>query len=322
MARSSNHSALPQLSAGAQQPRKSGSVQRRTMEVKPAARNAETRTRRVNWTRKTGPSVAALPLVVTFFATLNRSQVKHAYNLSKTVRIPAPYMVFCDGVACDAILEARKDSARWHKTTLSRGWSMARLAHAVARALNATVDNLMRAAEASAGDRLHCRSAELVLIWLAKPVLLGLAMARFPQQQRFAWVDAGFNAYNSRTYRSVPTAPWTLMWPSHGVALRLHHKCCKPPHIRPYQNRSCVQGTFLFGSSPAWQRFIAAYVKHVARVVHSQASWAGRRCTRSDVCWPLRPPPSSPPPPHRVPLLVPQRSAASMCGPGLDDGRD
>jgi len=232
------------------------------------------------------PSVAhedaQLPLVATLHIDLARSLVKHYYNLTRTVRVRAPYHVFCDSTACDAIGQARADARRWLTTSFSRGWDVPRLVSALARAFGVEEAALLRAARRSAdapGDRMHCPSAELVLIWLAKPVMIGLAMAQYPERERFAWVDAGFAAYRGAP-RGVPPAPWLKFWPDSGLAVRFHPKCCKPPHIRPSRNGSCVEGTYLYGSRASWERFISAYVAEVARLVRSQEEWSGRRSER------------------------------------------
>ena len=136
----------------------------------------------------------------------------------------------------------------------------------------------MHAANRSAGDRLHCRSPELLLIWLAKPVLVALAMASFPERRRFAWVDAGFNAYRRRS-KPVPPAPWLRprLWPERGLAVRFHPKACKPPHIRPARDGACVQGTYLYGARQSWERFNAAYLARIAQLVRAQEEWGSRR---------------------------------------------
>eukprot|EP00316_Scyphosphaera_apsteinii_P020201 CAMPEP_0119306084 /NCGR_PEP_ID=MMETSP1333-20130426/6908_1 /TAXON_ID=418940 /ORGANISM="Scyphosphaera apsteinii, Strain RCC1455" /LENGTH=653 /DNA_ID=CAMNT_0007309303 /DNA_START=348 /DNA_END=2309 /DNA_ORIENTATION=- len=214
------------------------------------------------------------PLVVTFMMNLPSSKRKHTYNLSKTVAIRAPLHAYCSDVACNEILQARADTG--HATTTEKGWKMARLLQLVAEALGVEEVRLLQAVQRSAGDRLHCRSEELVLIWLAKPILVRLAMNRFLEMDRFAWVDAGFNAYKGKRWKEVPIAPWHRFWPKDGIAVRLHKKCCKPLHIRPTRNASCVVGTYLYGSRLGWERFINAYVLHVAELVRTQDVWGSR----------------------------------------------
>lgn len=214
-----------------------------------------------------------LPLVVTFFMQLDKTKVKHGYDLSTTTTIRAPYMAYCDDASCASILDARADASRWLQTTVDSGWNYERLLRNVSSTLGVGEEELLKATTRSAGDRLHCRSAELVLIWLAKPLLVSHAMAAFPTRDRFAWVDAGFKAYMGK---GVPSAPWERFWPERGVAVRRHSRCCKPPHLRPARNSSCVEGTYLYGSRAGWERFIAAYRRRVRELVSSQENWGAR----------------------------------------------
>ena len=80
-----------------------------------------------------------------------------------------------------------------------------RVINATAAALQVTPQDLVRAAQLSVareGDKGKCPSADLMLLWLAKPVLVGHAMDHFPDQTRFAWVDAGFNEYRAHHHKT------------------------------------------------------------------------------------------------------------------------
>ena len=224
------------------------------------------------------------PLVVTLFISLPHQQVKHSYDLERTVQIAAPYVVYCGGAACELIAKARADVDKWSTTTLRRGWTIQRLLYLVANALGTPAHTLWQALQRSVTGPVDwgarrgwnaCPSPEFILLWLSKVPLLRQAMREFPEQQKFAWVDAGFNFYRM-VGRPVPPPPWLAFWPVRGVAARRHRDACDAQYWsrtsrRPFAR--CVYGAFMYGSRSGWGRFIHAYLTHVEKVVTTQAVW-------------------------------------------------
>lgn len=242
------------------------------------------------------PDALPHPLVVTAFIMLRSSQQKHGYDLTRTVRIPAPYLVFCGGDACDEIREARREVAAWGPTTIVTDYgTMSSLRAFMAHELHVTPERLMRAADHSTtntwdreeGGGHNCPSGDLVLIWLAKTLLLRDAMRRFPEQQRFAWVDAGFNQYHADEY--VPPAPWLRVPETGAIAVRFYwnfqHSMGTCHNLQRGTSFShCIYGAWMYGQRRAWQTFIDHLLTRVNELVESQDTWIaqGRKMLCSD----------------------------------------
>ena len=136
----------------------------------------------------------------------HRKLTKHGYNLTTSVRVRAPYYIFCD--AGEAMVRARQPVAAYGPTTLDRGWSVDKVVKEIAsRLAGVTEEQVWAAARKSvwATDRHaksgRCPSAELNLIWVAKPFFVAKAMERSPGVRAFAYVDAGFAHYVSAARR-------------------------------------------------------------------------------------------------------------------------
>ena len=55
----------------------------------------------------------------------------------------------------------------------------------LAQRLGVTIPELLRAASAAVTQQ-HCPSEKLVVVWLAKPLIVELAMQAHPERERFA----------------------------------------------------------------------------------------------------------------------------------------
>jgi len=237
------------------------------------------------------------PLVVTAFIMLSRSQVKHSYDLGNTVRIPAPYLVYCGGSACDEIREAREDAAVWGTTTIITDYGEVELlTQFVAQETRVNPDRLRSAAAASTTSAHdpeeygghNCPSGDLMIIWLSKTLLLKDAMRRYPEQQRFAWVDAGFNRYNSADY--VAPAPWLRLPEQNGaIAVRFYwnfqHSVGTCHNFQRGTDFShCIYGAWMYGQRRAWQTFVDHLLQRLHELVETQDTWiaAGRKMLCSD----------------------------------------
>ena len=237
------------------------------------------------------------PVVVTLFFYLNASAVKHSYDLKRTTQIQAPYYVFCGEPACTQILEGRADG-RWGSTTIDDEWDTNRLLTHVAKAMNQPEGKLWQALRLSVTDTRWaatangwraCPSPELMLIWLSKVVLLSAAMAALPDQQRFAWVDSGFNHYRLMG-TAVPPAPWLRWWPRRGIAMRRHANACDKNFYDYAATRRfdrCVYGAYLYGTRSAWQRVSTAFLRRAGEHVANESTWGikgeRRMCSDQDI---------------------------------------
>ena len=132
---------------------------------------------------------AVRPLVVTAFIRLARNGTKHGYTFEHALRVPAPYWAYCGVPDCQLIKEAR---ARQQLATTTRGPPSAAEAfdavlELTARRLNVETAELVRAAERSVHRAPwggHCPSWQLVVVWLAKPFLVEMAIAEQEEHQR------------------------------------------------------------------------------------------------------------------------------------------
>jgi hypothetical protein len=54
------------------------------------------------------------------------------------------------------------------------------------------------------GGEIHCPSAELVLVWLSKVLLVEKSMELWPSYTHFGWIDAGYKSLDNR----MSDSPW------------------------------------------------------------------------------------------------------------------
>lgn len=220
-------------------------------------------------------------MVVTDFIPLARRAVKHSYHLNVTVRVPADYVVYCGGEACDQIASARRDAQTWGSTTIVRDFgTIERLTSFMANELGVTQERLHRAAAActTVADVYdgqwggNCPSADILLIWASKVLLVLDAMRRFPERQVFAYVDAGFNRYQGAHH--VPMAPWLRVQPLAAIAVRFYesHGTCHN-QVRATQFSHCIYAAYLFGPRTAWLPFGHAVRDRLRTIVETQDVW-------------------------------------------------
>lgn len=106
-------------------------------------------------------------------------------------------------------------------------------------------------------------------------------MLMYPQQERLAWVDAGFNHY--RLYRpEVSPAPWLTFWPTYGVAVRMHAKACncRVHNVcwsRYGDHHRCMYGAFFYGSRRAIDKLARATMRIVGDYVRTRQMWGPQK---------------------------------------------
>lgn len=212
------------------------------------------------------------PLIVSSFLRLPRSSVKHAYSFEyrawqNALQIPGRYALWCSQPECAQINRSR---ASFGHVTDVHEWSLAAQLELLSRALGASGVQVKRAAQLSV-HKQHCPSAEVIQIWLAKLMVMRLAMRTYPDYERFAWVDASINVYRVLR-RRPPPPPWRTFWPRSGrIAVRRLPGACHN-EIRGATHSACVVATFMYGTRRAWRDFIARYVAHVSALVAAAGS--------------------------------------------------
>jgi|EP00908_Phaeocystis_cordata_P005960 hypothetical protein len=221
-------------------------------------------------------------LVASLFIRLPRASVKHVYAFQYkpfrlAVDVPAPYEMWGSATEVEQIQQAR---AARNKTTVTHPVDFDFVCRLLAQRLGVTIPQLLRAASAAVTQQ-HCPSEKLVVVWLAKPLIVELAMQAHPERERFAWVDAAFNAYRYRRRLPARPPPWDLFWPERGLAFRKLPGGCHN-EVRPGANHSsCPIATFFYGSRGAWNRFTGRYLERVRELV--VAPTQGMLCTEQDV---------------------------------------
>jgi hypothetical protein len=239
--------------------------------------------------------VASAPLVVSAFLRLRREDVKHPYQVHRTVLVPADYFVFCTNTSlsprqpspCRSIEDARASPrGKWKAgvATETHAWSVDQMVEELASKLDLAPTAVRAAAQRSVVP-IHCPSAELVMIWLIKPFLVAKAMAAHPERAGlFAWVDAGFNVYQMRPF-GPPPPPWLTFQPREGrLAVAREAGGCHNELHRANRSR-CVVGTFLYGSRSAWDAFVPLYAQRVRQLIqgHAGASMVAPLCADQDI---------------------------------------
>ena len=249
--------------------------------------------------RHVDPSAAALhrtlqmrtaPLVVSAFVELPRHSVKHGYSFNHSLRVPADYIIFCSPVStCEHLHTVREKDGF---STEIVPMTMQAVGEQLASTIGVSPGELWAAANASRYPG-HCPSAELVILWLAKPLFVQLAMSLHPERTSFAWVDAGFAEYELVQPSDPPMPPWHLaagsgFWPRDALAvrwLRAERTCHNS--LRGIEHKRCIVGTFMYGARSQWHRQATAFGLRVQELVQSRQSWAKDRkrmlCLDQDV---------------------------------------
>ena len=225
---------------------------------------------------------ASSTLVTTAFIRLPRSEAKHPYSLERTVLVPADYVAYCSNStssdvrqpsACATIQRSRATArGRWNATvrTELHATTHAQLVDMIAEGVGLPAATLLAGAERSVHP-LHCPSAEIILIWLAKPFLVrATVISHHDHKGLFAWVDAGFNVYQMRLF-GPPPPPWLTFQPTHGrLAIAREHGACHNS-LHGTNRTRCIVATYLYGSRSAWQTFVQLYARRLRGLLVGRA---------------------------------------------------
>ena len=256
-------------------------------------------------------------LVASLFVDLGRGKAKHGFVFDRAALVPAPYLLYCSPAACSSFAKARAKGGIHPSMLRTVPWSMDATAEGLAKAINVSTDALWHAARRSVAP-VHCPSAEIVLVWLAKLLVVRNALEERPEVDAVAWVDAGFNVYGSLLRRKPPPAPWLSFWPANDtLAVRRMPDACHNS-LRGADYASCVVGTYFWGSRRAWARFLPLYFARLHELVLSANSTSRRMlcADRAPPCVEQKPAQTAPrphPPPQRATGHARQR-AHRACG--------
>ena len=116
-------------------------------------------------------------LVASLFIRLPQKHAKHAYafqykGFKLAVDVPAVYELWGSANELEQISKARADQGH---ATATHPVDFEFICRLVARRLGVSTKQLLRAAERSVIP-VHCPSAELIVLWLSKPLVVELAM--------------------------------------------------------------------------------------------------------------------------------------------------
>ena len=139
-------------------------------------------------------------LVASLFIRLPHNHAKHAYafqykGFKLAVDVPAEYELWGSANELEQISKAR--AAQGH-STVTHPVDFEFVSQLVARRLGVSTEQLLRAAKRSATPR-HCPSAELIVLWLSKPLIVELAM----QVPKSSSGGGGGSSSNSSGHSSV-----------------------------------------------------------------------------------------------------------------------
>ena len=210
--------------------------------------------------------------------------------------VPAPYFMLGDTTTLDVIANMR---SKRKQITHVRSEPLHGLIDDVATAINVDTKDLMEAARLSAEHMPSiCPSAEVLLIWLAKPFTMLRAIPQIKKLPEFAgsytngfaWIDAGYQTYRDK---KPPPPPWTTFWPRDGaLAVTKLKRACHGWRLREsgdehdeddkqWDHTSCPIGSILYGSEEAWQAFADAHARVVRDLVLGNRS--RELCSDQDV---------------------------------------
>ena len=116
-------------------------------------------------------------LVASLFVRLPQKHAKHAYafqykGFKLAVDVPAEYELWGSAHELEQISKVRMDQGH---ATVTHPVEFEFVSKLVARRLGVSTEQLLRAAKQSVTPR-HCPSAELIVLWLSKPLIVELAM--------------------------------------------------------------------------------------------------------------------------------------------------
>ena len=156
----------------------------------------------MSWVAVATSSINPTTLVASLFVRLPQKHAKHAYafqykGFKLAVDVPAEYELWGSANELEQISKAR--TAQGH-ATVTHPVEFEFVSKLVAQRLGVSTEQLLRAAERSVTPR-HCPSAELIVLWLSKPLIVELAM-QVPSSSSSSSSSSSISSSNSNSSSS------------------------------------------------------------------------------------------------------------------------
>ena len=221
----------------------------------------------------------ALPLVVTAWLPLNRSQTKHGYDL-RHVRLACRRTMLSSVRAPTSARSCATRAARWSPfapTSSPTGASdgSPRLWRAL-RALTSRHSSPPRSTAPS--DPATVRRARSCSYGSPSPSSCCSRWSRTRSSSGSrGWTLASTATARTQEMGHVPPAPWLTAFPERGLAVRAHTAACHNNKLAHRNHPACFVGTYLFGTRHAWSRFAVPYLARVRDLITTQDEWRAKR---------------------------------------------
>lgn len=139
-------------------------------------------------------------------------------------------------------------------------------------------DLMQKISRTSLSDPIHCPSAELVMVWLSKVLLVRKAIESFPDYTHFGWIDAGFKGHIENVSRK---------WPADSIesirglyVSRLGHACKESFWRNQGRTASrCPMGGMWFGDKSS----VLEFIEHTIAIVRENLLQGDTVCADQDI---------------------------------------
>jgi hypothetical protein len=139
-------------------------------------------------------------------------------------------------------------------------------------------DVMENISQTSLSDRTHCPSAELVLVWLSKVLLVREAIQNFPNYTHFGWIDAGFKGGIDDVTRKWPADSMDSI---QGLYVRRIANSCKKEFWRAEGKKRprCPIGGMWFGD----KKSVLEFIEHTIAIVRENLLAGKTVCADQDI---------------------------------------
>ena len=190
-------------------------------------------------------------------------------NLKRTTAFNVDYAIYGDHDTVSAVRQLRGD-----KVTYTNPVDFAQMV-ARCEAVFECPNVLQRITETSLHDPLHCPSAELLLVWLAKVLVVEDAMNFHSDYSHFGWIDAGYKSTIGDVSRPWPAESLEDV---NGLYVRRTANACKEQFWQQGL-RKCPIGCMWFGDESS----IREFVTHTKNIVMHLLRTGGTVCADQDI---------------------------------------
>lgn len=134
---------------------------------------------------------------------------------------------------------------------------------------------LDKISKTSLHDPEHCPSAQLLLVWIAKVLVVRDAMQSLPEYTHYGWIDAGYKGQIKDPERPWPSASLDNV---QGLYVRRLENACHDQYWKRGLEK-CPIACMWFGD----KQTISEFVDHCIEIIRDQLSSGGTVCTEQDV---------------------------------------